>query len=185
MRRFALWMALAVLSGCMADDPRCAQLPGGARYCLQTTENIAPFDVQQKIDVAFNERQEAMIAQLEIDAVGMRFVGMTPLGQTLVRASFDNDEIRADGVALKSLDPVLLLALIQLASWDAGQVRAGLGGSAELEESEGQRSLVKDGKAVVRIGYTRGRPPSGDMSIGLPGMGVEFRIVTLDESDAK
>ena len=144
-----------------------------------------PFEVQQKIDVAFNGRQETMIAQLEVDAAGMRFVGMTPLGQNLVRASFDNSEIWADGVAIKQLDPVLLFALIQLASWDAGQVRAGLGGSADLEEAEGRRSLVKNGKAVLQIGYTRGRPPSGDMNIGLPDIDVEFRIVTLNESDAK
>ena len=103
--------------------------------------------------------------------------------QQIEEASFADGEIRAEGIALEKLDPALLLALIQLASWNADRVRSGLGGSAELVETEEGRSVVKDGKAVLRIGYTRGRPPTGDVEIGLPGMSVEFRIVTLDEGD--
>ena len=177
--------AAALITACVPVGRNCAALPGGARYCLQSTEGIVPFDVQQKIDVAFNGRRETMIAQLEVDAEGMRFAGLTPLGQALLQASFANGEVRAGGPAVEKLDPALLLALVQLASWDAERVRAGLGGSAGLEESDAQRLLVRDGKAVLRIGYTRGRPPTGDMEIVLPEAGVEFRIMTLDESDTK
>lgn len=186
MRRLAVaWVAALLAAACAPQAPNCASLPGGARYCLQTAEGIAPFEVQQKVDIVFNGRHETMIMQLEVDATGMRLAGLTPLGQSLLQASFASGEIRASGPALEKLDPALLLALVQLASWDADRVRVGLGDSAELEESDAQRSLVKDGKAVLRIGYTRGLPPTGDMEIALPGTGVEFRIVTLDESDAK
>lgn len=187
MRWLALPLAttVALLAACAPESPTCARLPGGARYCLQTSEGVVPFEVQQKIDVTFNGQHETMIAQVEVDAAGMHFVGLTPLGQRLLRASFSDGEIRADGVALEKLDPALLLALIQLASWEASRVRPGLDGDAELEEIENGRHLVKDGKAVLRIGYTRGHPPTGDIRIELPGTGVEFSIVTLDESDAK
>lgn len=177
--------AVALLAACAPDSPDCARLPGGARYCLQASEGVVPFEVQQKIDVAFNGRRETMIAQVEVDPGGMRFAGLTPLGQRLLQASFSGGEVRAEGIALEKLDPALLLALIQLTSWNADGVRAGLGGSAELVESEKGRSIVKDGKAVLRIGYTRGRPPTGDVEIGLPEAGVEFRIVTLGEGDIK
>jgi len=184
MRRLVV-LGSALLAACVPESPSCARLPGGASYCLQTSEGVAPFEVQQKIDVAFNGRRETMIAQVEVDAAGMRFAGLTPLGQRLLQASFADGDIRADGIALEKLDPALLLALIQLASWNADRVRAGLGGSAELVETEEGRSVVKDRKAVLRIGYTRGRPPMGDVEIGFPGTGVEFRIVTLDEIDIK
>lgn len=187
MRRFVALtvLAVALLTACAPESPNCARLPGGARYCLQTSEGVVPFEVQQKIDVAFNGRRETMIAQVEVDAAGMRFAGLTPLGQRLLQASFADGEVRADGVALEKLDPALLLALIQLASWNAERVQAGLGGSAELVETEEGRRVVKEGRVVLHIGYTRGRPPTGDVEVGLPGTDVEFRIVTLDQGDIK
>jgi hypothetical protein len=166
-------------------SPGCAALPGGVRYCLQATGGVAPLELQQKIDIAFKGQSETMIGQLEIDAAGMRFAGLTPLGQRLLQVEFTDGEIRADGMALEKLDPALLLALIQLAWWDAGSLRAGLDGSAELREAEGERALVKDGRPVVRIGYTRGRSPAGGGEIELPGADVELRIVTLDEGGAE
>jgi hypothetical protein len=189
MRRFpalAAFPLAALLAACARqDDPACASLPGGARYCLQTTVNVAPLELQQKIDVAFKGQNETMIAQLEIDAAGMRFAGLTPLGQRLLQIEFADGQIRADGMALEKLDPALLLALIQLAWWDGASLREGLGGSAGLEEAESGRTVVKDGRPVVRIGYTLDRSPAGGVEIGLPGADVEFRIVTLDEGGTR
>ena len=120
------------------------------------------------------------IAQVETDSLGMRFVGTTPFGQKLVQLSFDNDRVTVEAAQIKGLDPVLLLALVQMASWPAESVHAGLGDSASVVEAEGSRRLVKDENELVLIKYTRGRPPLGDMSIQLPGGGVEFTIVNLD-----
>lgn len=189
MKPFLLrWMALLVLlaAGCSGSDvSRCTDLPGGVRYCLQTTEGIAPFDVQQKVDIVFDGRQETLIAQLESDASGMRFAGLTPFGQKLVQLGFDNRDVKIEALPMKGLDPVLLLALVQLASWPADSVRVGLGDSAAIEEDVGQRSLVRDGKAIVVIRYTRGLPPRGDMYIQLPAARVAFMIVDLDGLEPK
>ena len=188
MRRFVLtWPAvlsigLSVLlaAACANDGSRCTALPGGSRYCLQTTASVVPFDVQQKVDVVFDGRMDTIIAQVETDALGMRFVGTTPFGQKLVQLSFDNERVALEASQMKGLDPILLLALVQIASWPAASVRAGLGDSASVVEAEGSRRLVKDENELVLIKYTRGRPPLGDMSIQLPGGGVEFTIVNLD-----
>ena len=179
----ALGMA-AFLAAC-SPDTNCARLPGGARYCLQAAEDSAPFAVQQKIELVFGERRETMIGQLELDTAGMRFVGLTPLGQRLLRASFADGKIEADGIAMKTLNPALLLSLIQLASWEPARVRQGLDGSAELDEDASERRLTKDGQTLLRIRYTRGLPPTGDMLIDLPEAGVEFRISTLEVTSHK
>ena len=191
MRRFVLtWPAvlsigLSVLlaAACANDGSRCTALPGGSRYCLQTTASVVPFDVQQKVDVVFDGRMDTIIAQVETDALGMRFVGTTPFGQKLVRLSFDNERVTLAASQMKGLDPILLLALVQIASWPAASVRAGLGDSALVVDGEGQRRLVKDDSDLVVIKYTRGRPPLGDVSIQLPKAGVDFTIINLDVAD--
>ena len=185
MRRiFALVMAAAFLAAC-APGTNCARLPGGASYCLQDGGNIEPISLQQKIDVVFGARSETMIGQLEVDAAGMRFVGLTPLGQRLLRAGFADGKIEADGIAMKTLDPALLLALIQMASWDAGRVREGLDESTGFTEDAAGRRFTREGRTVLRIRYTRGLPPAGDMSIELPGADVKFTISTLGENQAE
>ena len=187
--RQLLWIGSALtallIGGCAASGSRCADLPGGGRYCLQTTAVVEPFDVQQKVDVVFDGRQETMIAQIETDASGMRFAGMTPFGQKLVQLGFDNSEVRAETLPVKRLDPALLLALVQIATWPADSVRSGLEGSAAIEDADGQRVLLRDGKDVVVIRYTRGLPPFGDMSIKFSEAGIEFAIVNLDMADTK
>ena len=181
----AVSVGLTVLlaAACAGDGSRCAALPGGGRYCLQATADVPPFDVQQKVDVAFDGRTDTIIAQVEADALGMRFVGTTPFGQKLVQLSFDNDRVMVAASLMKGLDPILLLGLVQIATWPAESVRAGLGDSALVVDTEGQRRLVKDDSDLVLIKYTRGRPPLGDVFIQLPKAGVEFTIINLDVAD--
>lgn len=181
----AVFLSIWLVGGCVGDGSPCTALPGGARYCLQPMADIVPFDVQQKVDIVFNGRQETMIAQLEADDSGMRFVGMTPFGQKLVQLDFDNHKIKVEAFPGKGPDPVMLLALVQVATWPAERVRRGLDDAVAVEDAEGLRRLVKDGKDIVVIRYTRGRPPLGDMSIQLPAAGVEFTIVNLDVADTR
>lgn len=191
MRRFlaswpaacSLGLCVLLVAACSGDGSRCAALPGGSRYCLQATTDLVPFDAQQKVDVVFDGRTETIIAQVEADALGMRFVGTTPFGQKLVQLNFDNEHVTLETTLMKGLDPVLLLALVQIATWPAERVRAGLSDSALVLDADGQRRLVKDGSELVLIKYTRGRPPLGDMSIQLPKAGVEFTIINLDVAE--
>ena len=190
MLRSLPWRLLAALSiGCIAacsgDGSRCAALPGGARYCLQSTAAMAPFDAQQSVDITFDGRKETMIAQLEVDAEGMRFVLTTPFGQKLMQMEFDNARVKVEAPSLPGLDPLVLLALMQIAAWPVDSVRLGLSGSAQLIEVQDieappMRALARDGVDLVTITYTRGRPPLADQLIALPALGVALSIVNLD-----
>jgi len=184
--RLLLWLCtlLVVLLeiGCSDDLSPCTVLPGGIRYCLQTTTSIEPFDVQQRVDIVFNGHQETMIALLETDAEGIRLAGMTPFGQKLMQIGFDNRTVSAETLPGQSANAALLLAVVQLAMWPADRARAGLvdAGRIDLIDEPGLRRIVKDGSDVVLIKYTRGRPPLGDMLIQLPNAKAEFAISNLD-----
>lgn len=175
-------LAVLVSAACSGGGSSCTYLPERLRYCLQSTARVAPVDVQQKVDIAFNGREETMIAQLEVDAFGMRFAGMTPFGQKLLQIDYDNDRVRAETFFGKGVDPVLLFALVQLATWPRESVLAGFGddSAVELIEDETHRRVVKNGKELVAIGYTQDRSSSGDMRIRLPSVDVEFAITNLD-----
>ena len=137
------------------------------------------FDVQQKVELGFNGRRETMIVELEVDAEGMRFVGLTPFGQKLIEGGYDNHTVRATLVPDKRLSPSLLLAMLQICLWPANEVRAGLGDSALVEESAGQRQILVNGKPVLQVSYTGGLPPATNMRIVLPAAQMEFEVTTL------
>ena len=187
----ALLGALLLAACGSGDGARCTALPGGARYCLQASTDLPPFDVQQQVDIEFgglsglSGRRETLIAQLEADASGIRFVATTPFGQKLLQLAYDNRELHVDLSLARGLDPVLLLALVQIASWPAERVRAGLDATLDIAETADGRRVIRngrDGKDLVVVRYTRGLPPHGDLRIELPDAGVELTITNLDSA---
>ena len=175
---------VGLLSACSGSDPRCANLPGGGRYCLQATSVVSPFDLQQKVEATINGVRETMIAEIEVDAEGMRFVGVTPFGQKLVQTSYDNREAKTTLMMNTPLEPALLLGFLQMALWPAESVRAGLEGFT-LEEGYGQRLVKAGDDVVVQVSYTAGRLPRSDMHVVLPFAHIELEITTLDVNGTK
>lgn len=179
-KQFTGALILIALAACSGADPRCANLPGGGRYCLQTTSVVEPFEVQQIVEVIFDGRRETMLVELEVDGQGMRFVGMTPFGQKLVQGAYDNLEAKTDGLLSQSFEPTMLLSFLQLALWPADSVRAGLEGGCVLEESVGQRRVMGGGNMLLQVSYTGRRLPHGEMHIELPSAKMQIDIKTLD-----
>ena len=172
-------------SACRSGDPRCAELPGGGRYCLQTTSVLSSFDVQQKVDAKFGTRHETMIVELDVDPQGMRFAGLTPFGQKMIQASYDNRDVAVQLWPDSRLDPVLLLALLQLAWWPPESVRNGLDPSLVFDQQPGLRRLLLNGKLVLEVGYTDDQFLLGNMHIVLPAATLELDIKTLETPTEK
>ena len=189
MKRFfsslPVLLLLLTVSACSQDDLRCAILPGGSHYCLQYASDIQPFDVQQIIEITLNDRRETMIVELEVDQVGMRFAGLTPFGQKLVQASFDNHQAKAELMLDKRLEPTLLLTILQLALWPIESVRTGLDGSALLDETAGQRRILDGDNLILEVSYTGDRSPFGNMQIKFPSARMALEIKTLDTNSTK
>ena len=185
-RRTILLLAVAALAaGCGGDsDPRCTVLPGGVGYCLQTTDGVPPFDVQQRIDMSFRGQQQTLILQTESDDAGVRVVGMTPLGQTLLQLDFDNRQVTAVS-SIKAISPVMLMALVQIGGWPVERVRQGIDPALTIEESAAGRTVWRDGRAILSIRYTRGLPPAGDQVVMLADTDVVMTIVNLNVAETK
>jgi hypothetical protein len=186
-RCFSLMLAgfLLVLSACNSGDPRCTKLPGGGGYCLQATSALPSFEVQQKVETLFNGQHETLIVELEVDLDNMRFVGLTPFGQKMLQMSYDNRVVSAPLLPDARIDPVLMLAMLQLALWPVEEVRSGLDEGLVIVESSRQRQLMMNGKMVMLVSYTGAPVPYGDMHIEFPSAGLKLDIKTLDSSLTK
>ena len=141
--RLTMIVALGLLlSACQAPQPGCARLPGGGGYCLQSTGGLI-FTTDQRSELIAGGQRLTLLTRIESDANGLRFAGMTPLGQTLFFVSWENGALRADlpPALANRIDPALLPALLQMALWPAAAVRAGLSPDLELIEENHRRRL--------------------------------------------
>ncbi|HNB42579.1 MAG TPA: DUF3261 domain-containing protein [Burkholderiaceae bacterium] len=171
---------LALLAGC-ASDPRCPPLPGGPRYCLQGTAAVAPHVALQDIRIRRGELDERLIAQLEVDAAGMHLAGLTPMGQRILEAHFDNKTASASSLAGDRLDARALLSLVQLATWPAESVRAGLGDDCILAETPALRHLLRDGRPIMDVVRTGEPPEYQRLEISLPEAGMTVTVQAIKE----
>lgn len=174
---------LFTLAACAELDPCCVALPGGGHYCLQSTAALAPFDAQQKVEASFNGRRETLIVEIESDAAGLRFIGLTPFGHKLAQVSFNNRTVHSTAMPDKRLAPAALPALLQIALWPLDAVRTGLSASLTLEETQGETGLSRrllSGDdillTVTRIGSTL---PYSKLHLTIPAVGLELDVENL------
>jgi len=178
--RAAFALTLAILAGC-AGDPRCPDIPGGPRYCLQTTRAVAPFSALQDIRIQRGALDERLIAQLEVDAAGMSLAGLTPMGQKVLEARFDNDKATAESLAGDRFDARALLSLVQISAWPADSVRAGLGADWTLDETPDLRRLLREGASVLEVERQGEAPDYHGLDIRLPDAGLRLTVRAIKE----
>lgn len=180
---------LLTLSACIGGDPHCPRLPGGGRYCLQPAPELH-ISMLQKTQLRFGDQQLTLLTRIENDAAGMRFVGLTPLGQTLMSVSWENGILTAAlPPALQSkVDPALLLALVQIAQWPSSQVRVGLEPAWELTETPRGRHLrlTETNNIMLDIaweGDISSAANANKITIRAPDAGFRLEAVRLEESE--
>lgn len=171
---------LLATAACSETDPQCPALIGGGSYCLQPTTAVAPFDVQQKVDSRFRDRRETLIVELEVDATGLRFAGLTPFGQKLIQLGYDNRSASATTIPDSRISPALLVALLQLAQWPADAVRAGLEAPLTLEEHGQQRRILNRGEPTLTIEYGDGQAPWRKIHMIVHAADLELTIEPMD-----
>lgn len=173
-------LILLALAGCA--NPRCPEIPGGPYYCLQTSTAVAPFTVLQDIHISRGALNERLIAQLEVDASGMRLVGFTPLGQKVLSSGFDNVAATGESLIDERLDPRALLSLVQIATWPLEAVESGLQADWLVDDSPTSRRLLHDDRLVMEV-LKQGKPPCFDrLDIAMPLVG--FALTVEEVKDA-
>lgn len=179
LARVLMLVLVIGIAACTEHDPCCASLPGGGHYCLQPTTALAPFDAQQKIEVIFNGRRETIIVEIESDADGLRFIGLTPFGHKLMQVSYDNHAAKSATMPDTRLDPALLLALLQLSLWPADVVRNGLSMSLTLEESDNTRRILSGDDILLTVKRTGSKLPYRQLRLTIPSVGFVIDVENL------
>lgn len=172
------------LSACYGDSPDCVRLSAAGRYCLATGP-WPEFAVEQHTVVTFQGNSTQMIARLEAGAVGLRFAGVTPLGQTLVKVSWENGKLRSEFPAGTPgrIDGGLFPALLQIALWPGPEVRRGLSAGLALIE-EDHRRVVRDGDLDLLIVSWEGNTlPYARLRFEAPDAAMVIDAKTLLEID--
>ncbi len=178
----SLLLATMLLStSCIKQDPRCVNLMGNGRYCLQPTSTITPFNIQQKVEASIKNHHEIMVTEIEVNAESMQLIGLTPFGHQLVHISYNNEKAKAVVSLDSRLDPTLLIAMIQLALWPVDSVRKGLGEPLLLEESNGHRRYLAKDVLVLDVSYANAKVPANKLNLFFPTVGLMLDIESLPE----
>jgi len=176
----------ALLAACQPAPPGCARLPGEGSYCLQNAAGPTFSTLQQSILTAGKHRL-TLLTRIENDGRGLRFAGMTPLGQTLLAVSWENGVLQAElpSALASRLDPALLPALLQIALWPASEVRAGLSPELELiEEAQRRRLRRKDsGDDILDISWEGNLPYQRLRIVAPAGFAIDARAIEEAGSD--
>lgn len=176
-----LALALAV-AGCATGN--AVSIAPGYQYALQPPSAGPAFSALQEIVlIAPDGREERLVSQLENDAKSMRLAALTPLGQTLLTATFDGEhvETRSAVPTGAAFDARFVIALIQLSLWPEAAVADGLGVGMRLTTSP-ERRTVEGGSKILWTIDTRGAGiPYDRVQIRSEDARLALRITTLAE----
>lgn len=180
---FALLTLL--IAGCGATGGHCARLPAAGQYCLRPGP-WPDFAAEQAATVNYRNQAWQLLARIESGRDGLRFAGLSPLGQTLIQISWENGALRAElPPALDGrLDGALFPALLQMAVWPAERVREGLSDRLELIEEEGRRIIRQDRQELLIISWEGKTLPHQRLRIEAPGVGLSIDARTLAPAEA-
>jgi hypothetical protein len=180
---FALAITLAALIftvGCVEQGQGCVRLPTGGQYCLQPTTALAAFDAQQIVEVSVRGHKETIVLEMESDPKGLRLVGLTPFGHKIIQIGYDNRATTVQTLPNTQLDPVLLVALLQITLWPADSVRKGLSPQFSLEEHGNIRRILYGKEAMLTINRIGTKLPYSKMHLVIPSAEIEIDIRSLN-----
>lgn len=181
--RILIWGLIVILLfttvACTHKSANCAYLSSKGYYCLQPTTAITPFDVQQKIELTFNDVHEVMITEIEVDNQSLHFVSLTPLGQKLFHIRYDNHQTKVIYAVTKMAEPALLMAMLQLTLWPISSLHDGLSESLKLEEENSHRRIFDGDTLILDVHYIDAKKPHQKMRITMPKNKFLLDIETL------
>lgn len=183
MRRLSIIFGLLLLAACAPVGEQCARLPGNGRYCL-IAGPWPEFAAEQASTVTLKGKTLRMIARLSAGPEGLRFAGLSPLGQTLFQISWENSALRAElPPALEGrIDPALFPALLQIATWPAERIREGLSEGLELIDTPGRRVIRNATEEVMIVSWEGNQLPYARLRVEVPAASLIIDSRTLEGS---
>jgi hypothetical protein len=147
---FLLWLSL---SGCMLIQPgQVAAKP----ELMPIAQPLGPARrVVQQINAAWADRQESLLAVLELDAKHIAMAGLSNDGLSLFNLTYDGNTVVSDKSPLlpEPVNPEFIIADLQLVYWPIAILQKNLPVGWRLEEVDKKRYLTISGKKQVEVNY--------------------------------
>ena len=183
---FACALLSIVLAGCATS--RCPQLAPEVAYCLQPSGAAPRMTLLQEVVVTQAERVDTLLVQTENSATQLAVVGVSPLGQTLLSATWDGAAVHVKPVAPSfAPSPGAMLAFAQFGLMSFDELGAGFAAdlhrARELRE-DGGTLFLRDmsGRTLIEIRRDGQRPPFARTRIQLPTIALDIQARALDPS---
>jgi hypothetical protein len=151
--------AIVTFAGCATQ----VQLP--ARVPLAAPAALSARAATQVIHAVYGSRAMTLSTAIQLDASGLRVVGVTATGQRLFTVSWNGTDVSAQKSAFVpgDVDPERVLADVQLALWPLPAVQEAFG-KAGLEVTEpfaGVRRMRRGAALIAEVHYAGADPWNG------------------------
>lgn len=136
-----------------------------AEIALAPPDSPGPRNASQVIHAAYGPRTFTLGTAIQIDAAGLKVVGLTATGHRLFTVSWDGTAVTAEKSSIfpDAMDPKRVLADVQLALWPLAAVQAAFhaGGLTVSEPFAGVRRVQRGDTLVAEVHYATADPWSG------------------------
>ncbi|MFU8789762.1 MAG: DUF3261 domain-containing protein [Methylobacter sp.] len=141
-----------LVSGCALMPPK----PAAKAEWMPLAQPLAPARrIVQQINAVWADREETLLAVLELDAQHIAMAGLSPSGLSLFNLTYDGNTVVSDKSPLlpESVNPETIISDLQLTFWPLAELQKKLPAGWHLEQAGNKRLLTINAKKYVEIIY--------------------------------
>ncbi len=142
-----------VLSGCALIPPE--QVTAKPEL-MPIAQPLGPARrIVQQINAVWADRQESLLAVLELDAKHIAMAGLSNDGLSLFNLTYDGNTVVSDKSPLlpEQVNPEFIIADLQLVYWPIAELQKKLPAGWRLEAGQNKRILTVGNKKQVEVNY--------------------------------
>lgn len=151
---FLVWLGL---SGCafVSLNESLDKGSGGAGLMSIAQPLGPPRRIVQQINAAWDDREESLLAVLELDAKHIAMAGLSNDGLSLFNLTYDGNTVVFDKNPLlpESFNPEFIITDLQLVYWPIAVLQKKLPAEWRLEDTDNKRFLYVMNKKQVEVNY--------------------------------
>ena len=187
MRRAALAAPVLALLAACGTGP-CPSVAPDLEYCLQPPAAVPNVVSLQQLVVRQGSQSETMLVQVEGDGRRLALVGVSPIGQTVVAATWDGHAVTVQPTPPSpGPGPAAMLAVAQFGLLPPELLRPGFASGLRMRVDDGPDGAtieVQDpaGRTLLVIRRTGRAAPFDRVGIALPTADIELSSRALTEA---
>lgn len=143
---------LGLMSGCALVQPK----PVAKAEWMPLSQPLGPpRRIVQHINAVWADREESLLAVLELDAQHIAMAGLSASGLSLFNLTYDGNTVVSDKSPLlpEPVNPETIISDLQLTFWPLAILEKNLPAEWRLEQAGNKRLLTINGKKYVEITY--------------------------------